>query len=149
MKRIIILVIIIIASLFLGFIFGAAIENKFDILSANKEVKEIQEVVADYNAVEIQYFNMVKDEHEREILMKAYDFLEYNDRSTIDYSVKPEFRKAYVSNGNQFFNDDYYLISFRTFGIIVDNKLIKNIIPYDITVGIDVETEKTIKIFPH
>jgi len=145
MKRTILLIIITIASIFIGFVFGAAVENKFDILSTNKEVKE---VVKEYNAVENQYFNMIKDKHDRKLVKKAYNFLEYNEKRFIDYSIKSEVSKVDNPYGNHFFPDDYYVISFRAYGIFLHNNLIKNTMPYDIAVGIDVKTEKIIKILP-
>lgn len=138
------LIIITILTLIIGIVAGIVLEDKFDILKiSNKE-----EVEQKYNAVQKQYFEMVKDKHDRELIMKSYDFLEYNETIIIDYSIKPIVSKVDNPYGNHFFPDDYYVISFQSYELISEDKLFKSKTPYEIAVGIDFKTEKIIKILP-
>ncbi|MDD2371658.1 MAG: hypothetical protein PHQ32_06635 [Firmicutes bacterium] len=140
MNKILIVAVIIALSLVAGITTGLVIENSYNILGASKK--------DEVSSIPSEYINMVENKHDKELVIKAYNYLNDEQKRVLDYTIKPEVRKlnSMLSSNSyiqELFPDGYYSVLF-----MADGKLYIDYAHNSILIGIDAKNEKKIYMFP-
>lgn len=137
MKRSFQIILAAVILLITGIAVGILVENRIDFLNTNS-----------HSSIETIYFNKVRDEHDRELVIRAFGFLPDELKGVLDYSIIPKVDRvekglwsgSYVGNK---FPDGLYRVIFTA-----DPNLYMDPGHNMIIIAIDLKDEDRMMILP-